>query len=319
MKKLITGIIIMLSLIPAFAFASSQPATLAGDFHITYDGVEQDFKDGVGQSVTPIVLDGTTYLPVRAVSNIAGLNVNWNGAKKTVSLTSGGAVTTYNGTPTTSAATPISVNPDPSIVISLNGEQQVSYVNGKPVYAFIYNGTTYLPVRAVCDMVNIPVDWDATTKTVVLGTKPEDSTGSAITSTPPAVTTSSAVNTIPKDAKVLTDKDMIQLAHEYKDGAFYIESDAHVNPDVGIDFNNDGYDNVTFTVTTDDVGDKHSQNVSVGEVDTLMGSWLLDHTPQAYGQTKTYTVNISGHNHITVQVGAGGNANAIVSNIYLTK
>lgn len=170
MKKLIIAIITMLTLIPAVAFASDSNATLAGDFHITYNGV--------GRSVTPIVLEGTTYLPVRAVSNIAGLNVNWNQDTKTVSFTSGGAVTTYNGTPTASAATPISVNPDPSIVISLNGEQQISYVNGKPVYAFIYNDTTYLPVRAVCDMVGVPVDWDAKTKTVVLGTKPSTNTTS---------------------------------------------------------------------------------------------------------------------------------------------
>lgn len=313
MKKLITGIIIMLSLIPAFAFASSQPATLAGDFHITYDGVEQDFKDGVGQSVTPIVLEGTTYLPVRAVSNIAGLNVNWDSATKTVSLTRGGAVTTYDGTPSNTKVSSITVSPDSSIVISLNGKQQVSYVNGKLIYPFIYEGTTYLPVRAVCDMVGVPVDWKATTKTVVLGTKPEDSTGSAVTTTPSAV--------IPKDARVLTDKDMFDLDHEYKDGSFYIKSDFHNNPSIQIDFHNNGYKTVTFTVATNDVGDRHSQDVFVvgrNEYDGK-GILLLNLTPQDFGTTKTYTVDISNYKIVEIEVGYGLNSNSVISNVYLTK
>lgn len=43
--------------------------------------------------------------------------------------------------------------------------------SGNPVYPIVYNGTTYLPVRAVSDMMGIPVDWDASTKTVILGTE----------------------------------------------------------------------------------------------------------------------------------------------------
>lgn len=310
MKKLVITIIAIFSLVfgavPAFA---TQPATLANDFHITYNGIEQDFKDGAEQSVTPIVLEGTTYLPVRAVSNIAGLNVNWNQDTQTVSLTSGGAVTTYNGTPTISVATPISVNPDASIVIALNDQKQKSYSGGQPVYPFIYNGTTYLPVRAVCNMVSMPVDWDATTRTVILGDK-------ASTITPPAV------QPVPVGAKVLTDKDMIQLAHEYKDGSFFIESDAGVCPSINLDFNTNGYKTVTFTVTTNDVGDKHNQNVFVVGRDSInsYGKGLaLDLTPQAYGTTKTYSVDISGYKVGEINVGAGGNTNAVVSNIYLTK
>ena len=43
--------------------------------------------------------------------------------------------------------------------------------SGNPVYPIVYEGTTYLPVRAVSDMMGIPVDWDASTKTVILGTE----------------------------------------------------------------------------------------------------------------------------------------------------
>lgn len=40
---------------------------------------------------------------------------------------------------------------------------------GRPVEAFIYNGTTYLPVRAVADAVGKAVIWDGKTKSVYLG------------------------------------------------------------------------------------------------------------------------------------------------------
>lgn len=41
--------------------------------------------------------------------------------------------------------------------------------NGKAVEAFIYNGTTYLPVRAVADAVGKAVSWDGKTSSVYLG------------------------------------------------------------------------------------------------------------------------------------------------------
>lgn len=35
--------------------------------------------------------------------------------------------------------------------------------NGNPVEVFIYNGTTYLPVRAVSEALEVPVQWDGST------------------------------------------------------------------------------------------------------------------------------------------------------------
>ncbi|NLW26567.1 stalk domain-containing protein, partial [Acetivibrio saccincola] len=49
--------------------------------------------------------------------------------------------------------------------------QEMKDGSGNPVYPIVYNGTTYLPVRAISDMMGIPVDWDASTKTVILGTE----------------------------------------------------------------------------------------------------------------------------------------------------
>lgn len=41
--------------------------------------------------------------------------------------------------------------------------------DGTPIEAFLYNGTTYLPVRAVSEALNIPIQWDGSTKSVYIG------------------------------------------------------------------------------------------------------------------------------------------------------
>lgn len=47
-------------------------------------------------------------------------------------------------------------------------------VNGNNVEPFIYNGTTYLPVRAVGEAIGKTVTWDGATQSVYLGEKPGD-------------------------------------------------------------------------------------------------------------------------------------------------
>ncbi len=46
--------------------------------------------------------------------------------------------------------------------------------NGNKVEPFIYNGTTYLPVRAIGDAIGKQVAWDGATSSVYLGEKPGD-------------------------------------------------------------------------------------------------------------------------------------------------
>ena len=54
--------------------------------------------------------------------------------------------------------------------VKLDGETQVMYDgNGDRVYPINYKGTTYLPIRAVSNMLGIDVNWDGATKTVLLG------------------------------------------------------------------------------------------------------------------------------------------------------
>ncbi len=80
-------------IVPAFASSLSKTAQLVYDnIKITLNGNSVTPKDANGNVVEPFTIDGTTYLPVRAVGNALGLNVNWDGATKTVTLTNGQSV-----------------------------------------------------------------------------------------------------------------------------------------------------------------------------------------------------------------------------------
>ncbi|MBR3059761.1 MAG: copper amine oxidase N-terminal domain-containing protein [Oscillospiraceae bacterium] len=57
--------------------------------------------------------------------------------------------------------------------IVIDGEKlEPKDVNGNPVDAVIYKGTTYLPVRAVAEALGVAVNWDGDTRTVYLGDVP---------------------------------------------------------------------------------------------------------------------------------------------------
>lgn len=74
--------------IPAIAATSTVTAELSyRDIKITMNGAAVIPKDADGNTVEPFIIDGTTYLPVRAVSDALGLGVNWDAASSTVQLT----------------------------------------------------------------------------------------------------------------------------------------------------------------------------------------------------------------------------------------
>lgn len=53
---------------------------------ITLNGEKVALKDANGKAVEPFIIDGSTYVPIRAVSEALGLDVDWNGADNTVVL-----------------------------------------------------------------------------------------------------------------------------------------------------------------------------------------------------------------------------------------
>lgn len=92
-KKALITLAIALALVCGMAIGANATDTLKEiaaylNYGITikYDGETQNLTDASGNRVYPITYDGTTYLPVRAVSNMLDIGVDWDGATQTVLL-----------------------------------------------------------------------------------------------------------------------------------------------------------------------------------------------------------------------------------------
>lgn len=70
-------------------------AELRPDFKIVIDGTTRTFKNAQGETVSPILYNGSTYLPLRAIGELMGKTVNWDENTLTVTLSpkSGSTVT----------------------------------------------------------------------------------------------------------------------------------------------------------------------------------------------------------------------------------
>ncbi len=76
----------------AVGVIQSVQSELRPDFTIVIDGQEKTFTDVNGNIVYPLLYNGTTYLPVRAIGNMMGKTVYWYEDEKRIEL-KGGATT----------------------------------------------------------------------------------------------------------------------------------------------------------------------------------------------------------------------------------
>jgi hypothetical protein len=182
MKKMLTLILALAVSIPLALPAAAQYCTRQADIdycgiRITLDGAEIIPADAAGNPVEPFAIEGTTYLPVRAVAGALGLNVAWNGGTSTVALTSGGTKVSGSGTAKTSVARQTASLDYCNIKITINGKAVTPKdASGKVVEPFAIAGTTYLPVRAVAGALGLNVAWNAGTSTVALTARPASGT-----------------------------------------------------------------------------------------------------------------------------------------------
>lgn len=125
---------------------------LRPDFTVVIDGVEQTFKDADGNVVYPVLYDGTTYLPVRAIGELMNKTVYWYEDEKRIELKSEGSTVTdadviipSGGSGTQSAADSASVSLDKAkeIAVSKAGfsvgdvnftKNKLDYDNGRLEY-----------------------------------------------------------------------------------------------------------------------------------------------------------------------------------------
>ncbi|MBE7059415.1 MAG: copper amine oxidase N-terminal domain-containing protein [Ruminococcaceae bacterium] len=109
---------------------------------VTYDGKK------IGFDQIPIIENGRTLVPLRAIFETLGATVDWDGATQTVTATKDD--------------TKISLTIDNTLA-SKNGESITLDVPAK-----IVNGRTLVPVRFIADCFGVGVDWDAEMQRVIL-------------------------------------------------------------------------------------------------------------------------------------------------------
>jgi len=82
MKKFIAGLIIGLMLTSTVSFAANQDiSAVLTNFNFVVNGQAKTI------STQPIAYNGTSYLPVRELSNLLGYEVTYNESSRTISLT----------------------------------------------------------------------------------------------------------------------------------------------------------------------------------------------------------------------------------------
>ncbi len=137
---------------------------------ILVDGVERTFYDASGKEVHAIYYNGTHYLPVRAIGELMGKNVNWDGSTRTITLSSPRTADATSGKPEAGAAdASVTAQLRPDITIVVDGTTRTfTDAKGNAVYPLLRDGTNYLPVRAIGELMGKSVAWDSKSRTITL-------------------------------------------------------------------------------------------------------------------------------------------------------
>lgn len=145
---------------------NSATAKVSSDFTVTLNGKAVTLSD-------PIVVDqGSTLLPVRAIANLLGIQVDYDSSYKVA------IATTEDTTLEIPLGHTFGVN---------NGQKQ----NIKGARSILFNAKTYLPVRFVSEQLSgVSIDYIAATKTISIITD-----GSVIVTPTPPPTASATGNT----------------------------------------------------------------------------------------------------------------------------
>jgi len=136
MKKVISVLLI-------FAMIFSFGAVFANDeISVEIDGIKQNYD------VMPVIINGRTMVPMRAIFEAFGAEVFWDEVNRSVAASKG------------------------SIAVLLKIDSNIATLNGKEITldspATIVNGRTLVPVRFISEALGNKVDWNADTKTVVI-------------------------------------------------------------------------------------------------------------------------------------------------------
>ena len=120
----------------------------------------------------------------------------------------------------------------------------------------------------------------------------------------------------PSGSLQLTDDNILSLSGDgskYEDGIFHLYNSGFEGSGGYIQFINNGYSTLTFTVTAHE----KEHVVAAGGNDSVYGDIRLMEEVGT-NEVKTFTVDISGVKRGTIRVFSGSFCNAEISNIYLS-
>lgn len=151
-------------------------AAINPSYSVSVDGNTQTFFNAAGQPVYPLTYRDTNYLPVRAIGELMKKNVTWDAQTQTISLTSPRTASAIHGTASAKPASQsVSAQLRYDLTIKVDGVKRTFQdAQGKTVYPLLYNGSTYLPVRAIGELMGKSVSWNNGTQTIMLTASKSD-------------------------------------------------------------------------------------------------------------------------------------------------
>lgn len=165
MKKLFSTIVlcVVFSLgICAYAISSvNASAVIRPDINVLVNGETKYFKSADGNYVYPLIYKDSTYLPIRAMGEVTGKNINWDENTKTIKLY-GKKEQSQNtvSKPNYTASKTVKVQERTDFTVMLEDKKcDFTDSKGNKIYPLLYNGSAYLPLRSIGSIIGGTVDW----------------------------------------------------------------------------------------------------------------------------------------------------------------